>query len=99
MIRPRGFDLDRPCRIHMIGIGGAGMSAIAVALAAQGHRISGSDRADGPVLDTLREAGVEVRVYRFQKCNHHLHPKYNAMTMGTWCRLPRNTQIVPAFRN
>ncbi len=36
------------------------MSAIAVVLHGQGHRVSGSDQADSPVLDHLRELGVNV---------------------------------------
>ena len=37
------LDLRRPLRIHIVGVGGAGMSAIAEVLAGQGHRVSGSD--------------------------------------------------------
>ena len=37
------FDLGRPRRIHIVGVGGAGMSAIASVLAAMGHQVSGSD--------------------------------------------------------
>ena len=50
-----------PKRVHLIGIGGAGMSAIAEVLATLGHRVSGSDRADGPVLDRLRALGIDAR--------------------------------------
>ncbi|MDQ6797605.1 MAG: Mur ligase domain-containing protein, partial [Actinomycetota bacterium] len=38
-------DLSGSRRIHLVGIGGAGMSAIAEVLLAQGHRVSGSDLA------------------------------------------------------
>ena len=41
--RGRPVDLRRPRRIHVVGVGGAGMSAIAAVLAAMGHRVSGSD--------------------------------------------------------
>ncbi len=37
------IDLSFPRRLHIVGVGGAGMSAIAVVLAAMGHRTSGSD--------------------------------------------------------
>ena len=37
-------------RIHIMGIGGAGMSAIARVLHQRGVRVSGDDRADSPVL-------------------------------------------------
>ncbi|RHA42013.1 UDP-N-acetylmuramate--L-alanine ligase [Cellulomonas rhizosphaerae] len=48
--------------VHLVGVGGAGMSAIATLLAARGLRVSGSDAADGPALPALRAAGVEVHV-------------------------------------
>lgn len=47
---------------HLVGVGGAGMSAIAALLAARGVRVSGSDAHDGPALPRLRDAGVEVFV-------------------------------------
>lgn len=56
------LDLSRPGRYHIVGVGGPGMSAIAVALAQMGHRVSGSDLRDLPVLERLRAAGVEVHV-------------------------------------
>jgi UDP-N-acetylmuramate--alanine ligase len=49
-------------RIHMIGIGGAGMSGIAEVLHGQGHRITGSDLKESPYTRRLREAGVEVHI-------------------------------------
>lgn len=49
-------------RVHLVGVGGAGMSAVAPLLAARGLRVSGSDAADGPALAGLRAAGVEVHV-------------------------------------
>lgn len=56
------LDLARPRRLHVVGIAGSGMSAIAEVLAAMGHRVSGSDTAELPVLDRLRGLGVDVRV-------------------------------------
>ena len=49
-------------RVHLVGIGGAGMSAVAGLLAARGVAVSGSDAKDGPALAALRAAGVEVHV-------------------------------------
>ena len=48
--------LRRPTPIHVVGVGGAGMSAIATVLAAMGHRVTGSDLKESPVLDRLRAA-------------------------------------------
>jgi len=54
--------LARTRRAHLIGIGGAGMSGIATALRAAGHRITGSDLTSGPVVSSLRGEGIPVAV-------------------------------------
>ncbi len=53
-------DLSSPIRIHLIGAGGAGMSALGKLLTAQGHSVSGSDMRMGPALANLADLGVEV---------------------------------------
>ena len=45
-------------RIHIMGIGGAGMSAIARLLHARGVRVSGDDWADSSVMQSLRDEGI-----------------------------------------
>jgi UDP-N-acetylmuramate--alanine ligase len=66
---PPRFDFTDPVpavealgRVHLIAIGGAGMSAVARLLLARGVRVSGSDAADGPTLDALRASGARVHV-------------------------------------
>jgi UDP-N-acetylmuramate--alanine ligase len=49
-------------RVHFVGIGGAGLSAIARIMAAQGVPVSGSDDQDTPFLPPLREQGVPVHL-------------------------------------
>jgi len=49
-------------RVHLIGIGGVGMSALAQLLCARGLRVSGSDMQPSPVLARLRAQGAEVAV-------------------------------------
>ena len=56
------IDLARPVRVHVVGIGGAGMSAIATVLAGMGHRVSGSDLKASAGLERLRALGVDVHV-------------------------------------
>lgn len=56
------FSLVRSCRIHVVGVGGAGMSPIALVLAAAGHHVSGSDVAASPSLDRVTAAGVTTHV-------------------------------------
>ncbi|MFZ4585430.1 MAG: UDP-N-acetylmuramate--L-alanine ligase [Acidimicrobiia bacterium] len=57
-----GLDLASPRSIHIVGIGGAGMSAIATVLRQQGHTVSGTDLKESHVLDRLRADGVNARV-------------------------------------
>ena len=54
--------LEVPRRIHVVAVGGAGMSGIATVLAQQGHTVTGSDQVDGAALERLRELGVDVHV-------------------------------------
>jgi UDP-N-acetylmuramate--alanine ligase len=56
------LDLGSSRRLHVVGVGGPGMSAIAIALAEMGHEVSGSDLRDHPVLERVRAAGVDVSV-------------------------------------
>ncbi len=56
------LDLSQPRRVHIVGVGGAGMSAIALLLARMGHTVSGSDIKHTAVLDRLSAAGVEVHL-------------------------------------
>ena len=49
-------------RLHFVGIAGAGMSAYALAAAALGAEVTGSDRADSPYLVRVREAGIEPAI-------------------------------------
>jgi UDP-N-acetylmuramate--alanine ligase len=56
------LDLRQPKRIHIVGIGGAGMSAIAVVLRAMGHTVTGSDLKESSVSARLRAQGIEVAI-------------------------------------
>jgi len=58
-------DVDRPWegrKVHLVGIGGAGMSGWARVAVQLGATVSGSDRAESPALDKLRALGVTVHV-------------------------------------
>jgi UDP-N-acetylmuramate--alanine ligase len=49
-------------RVHIVGIGGAGMSGIARIMVAQGMQVSGTDAKDSRRLQALRAMGVDARV-------------------------------------
>ena len=46
-------------RLHFVGIGGAGMSGLALVCAELGARVTGSDRSDSSYMERLRAAGLE----------------------------------------
>ncbi len=54
------ISLPPNARLHIIGIGGAGMSAIAIVLMERGYRVSGSDQTDSAVTQRLRDQGAQV---------------------------------------
>ena len=60
--REEPLDLSTSRRLHVVGVGGAGMSAIATVLAQMGHQVSGSDLKESRNIDRLRLVGVDVRI-------------------------------------
>jgi len=73
------LDLSVPHRLHVVGVGGPGMSAVAIALAEMGHLVSGSDLLDQPVLERVRAAGVEVTIGHDRSLVHRV----DAVTAST----------------
>ncbi len=53
---------DHLQRVHMVGIGGAGMSGIARILLARGGQVSGSDAKESRTVLALRARGAQVRI-------------------------------------
>jgi UDP-N-acetylmuramate--alanine ligase len=49
-------------RLHFIGIGGAGMSGLALVCARLGATVTGSDRSDSSYMERLREVGLNPAV-------------------------------------
>jgi UDP-N-acetylmuramate--alanine ligase len=56
------IDLGTPQRVHVVGVGGAGMSAIATVLARMGHTVTGSDLKPSTGLARLQALGVHVDI-------------------------------------
>lgn len=85
-------DLRTPKSIHVVGVGGAGMSAIASVLAAMGHRVSGSDLKESAGLERLRAEGVDVAIGHDPV---HLRADLDFVTIST--AIPeRNPEVVAA---
>lgn len=51
-----------PTHLHFVGIGGVGMSAIALVLARRGHRVTGSDRVASSLTRHLEANGVGISI-------------------------------------
>ena len=58
----RKIDLGSRLSIHIVGIGGAGMRAIALVLSSMGHSVSGSELKNSSGLDRLTASGIEVAI-------------------------------------
>lgn len=48
--------------VHLIGVGGIGMSALAEILTRRGYRVTGSDIAENKLIAHLRNVGVEISI-------------------------------------
>ncbi len=57
---PRTRPIDT-ARVHMVGIGGSGMVALAAMLLRRGATVSGTDHVASPALDKLATLGARVR--------------------------------------
>jgi UDP-N-acetylmuramate--alanine ligase len=75
-----GIDLSRPRDIHVVGIGGTGMSPIATVLLAMGHRVTGSDVRETAVIERLRALGARIDIGHRPE---HLGATVEAVTRST----------------
>ena len=57
-----GDMLDGVKRIHLIGIGGIGVSAVARALHGAGYQVQGSDVRESCITTALRDLGMTVTI-------------------------------------
>jgi UDP-N-acetylmuramate--alanine ligase len=56
------MDLSKLKKIHIIGIGGIGISAVAKLLLSQNKIVSGSDVRDSEIIETLRSFGAKINI-------------------------------------
>ncbi len=54
-------------KIHLIGIGGIGVSALAQYYLSKGHEVSGSDLVASEITDFVKKMGVEIFIGNFAK--------------------------------
>jgi UDP-N-acetylenolpyruvoylglucosamine reductase len=79
------FDLEKfgPRRVHFIGIGGIGMSALAFVLKSRGHEVSGSDASESEMLGKLRNAGVLCAMGHSEENLNLLGARADAVIFGS----------------
>src|SRR6185369_9114541 len=56
------METNFPKKVHMVGIAGVGMSALAQLLSDQGVRVTGSDNAVFPTLDAVERKGIKITI-------------------------------------
>jgi len=54
-------------KIHLIGIGGIGVSALAQYYLSKGHKVSGSDLVASEITEMLKEKGIKIFIGNFAK--------------------------------
>ncbi|MBC7252480.1 MAG: UDP-N-acetylmuramate--L-alanine ligase [Actinobacteria bacterium] len=80
-------------RVHFVGVGGAGMSAIAAVLLARGVEVSGSDLKESRNTERLREMGARVSI------GHHPRNVEGAGVVVVSSAVPeRNRELQEALR-
>jgi UDP-N-acetylmuramate--alanine ligase len=85
------LDLSEPRTVHIVGVGGAGMSAIATVLARMGHTVSGSDLRESPALERLGLLEVTTHVGHAAE---HVPDPLDALVIST--AIPRRNPEVEA---
>jgi UDP-N-acetylmuramate--alanine ligase len=85
-------------RVHMVGIGGAGMSGIARILLDRGGLVSGSDAKESRGLHALRARGAEIRIGH-DASSLDLLPGGPTAVITTHAAIPKtNPELVEARR-
>ena len=80
-------------RIHLVGIGGSGMSGIAEVLLSSGYAVSGSDIKVSPVTERLRNLSATIHAGHRAENVHGAH----VVVISSAVR-PENVEVVEAHR-
>ena len=81
-------------RVHFIGVGGVGMSGIAIVAHDQGMDVSGSDLRESRYTHELEEAGVKVFIGQ-DAANIPCDPDPDIVVVST-AILPNNPELIAA---
>ncbi|MCK2199430.1 UDP-N-acetylmuramate--L-alanine ligase [Corynebacterium callunae] len=92
-VTPENIDLSR---VHLIGIGGAGMSGVARILLARGKTVTGSDAKDSRTLLPLRAVGAKIAVGHARE-NLELVGELPTVVVTSFAAIPQdNPELVRA---
>jgi UDP-N-acetylmuramate--alanine ligase len=80
-------------RIHLVGIGGSGMSGIAEVLLSSGYAVSGSDLKESPVTRRLRRLGAALQEGHKAENVHGAH-----VVVASSAVPPGNIELIEAHR-
>jgi UDP-N-acetylmuramate--alanine ligase len=80
-------------RIHLVGIGGSGMSGIAEVLLSSGYAVSGSDLKESPVTRRLRKLGAALQEGHKAENVHGAH-----VVVASSAVPPENIELIEAHR-
>jgi len=81
-------------KVHFIGIGGIGVSALARYYLAKGHKISGSDLNSSEITEALKKMGVKIFIGPHKCLRFHL--KQTDLVIYSPAISPNNPEIVTA---
>ncbi|MFN8671245.1 MAG: UDP-N-acetylmuramate--L-alanine ligase [Candidatus Sericytochromatia bacterium] len=62
LLNEKMIELSKINKVHFVGIGGIGMSALAFALLSKGKKVSGTDKKASNITDKLTEMGAKVNI-------------------------------------
>ena len=85
--------LENVTHVHMVGIGGSGMSGIAEVLMDFGYQVSGSDLSSSPMIERLRSLGADIDVGH-DSC----HVKYQDLVVVSSAVPSDNPELVESVR-
>ncbi|MDY3127819.1 MAG: UDP-N-acetylmuramate--L-alanine ligase [Corynebacterium sp.] len=86
-------------RVHLVGIGGSGMSGLARILLARGASVSGSDMKDSTPVEVLRSMGAAVAIGH-DAANMTLNGDLPSVVVTSFAAIPQdNPELVAAKKN
>jgi UDP-N-acetylmuramate--alanine ligase len=85
--------LDPKTPVHFVGVGGVGMSGLAILLCESGYQVSGSDLADNAYTRKLQEKGATI--YQGHETNH---VPSNALVIVSSSIDPTNPELAVAMK-